>query len=104
MAVGALFVLYAQIATTQATTDDLKTQVARLTDQGDRERTEVVKLCASLVEIETQMRASDGERNLTHAADLRTQAMLWRKAFGADMPIANAFYPTIGVDRPAACG
>jgi hypothetical protein len=46
-------------------------------------------------------------RNQIHATDLRLQAMLWKKVFGDDMPVANAFYARVGrcspgVDRSSA--
>jgi hypothetical protein len=43
---------------------------------------------AKLVEVETQFCASDVMRNLTHAQDMRTTAVLWRQAF-PNNPIAN---------------
>lgn len=49
-----------------------------------------------LVEVESQFCSEDAMRNLMHATDLRSMAMLWNKAFGIDMPTANAYYPKIG--------
>lgn len=50
---------------------------------------------AALIEIETQFCASDTARNLTHATDLRTVALLWQRTFGESFPIGNAYYPQI---------
>jgi LmbE family N-acetylglucosaminyl deacetylase len=50
----------------------------------------------ALTEIETQFCASDIVRNLMHANDMRTIALLWQKTFpGSVMPTDNAYYPTI---------
>lgn len=49
----------------------------------------------SLVEIETQFCSSDTVRNVIRANDLRTFAVLWRKTMGEELPIGNAFYPTV---------
>lgn len=50
-------------------------------------------------EVETQFCASDIVRNLMHANDMRTTAMLWRKSFGTPYPTDNPYYPTI-CNRP----
>jgi hypothetical protein len=51
---------------------------------------------AKLVEIETQFCAADVMRNLTHAQDMRTTAVLWRQAFPQNpLPTDNAYYPHI---------
>jgi hypothetical protein len=53
-------------------------------------------ISAKLVEIETQFCASDVMRNLTHAQDMRTTAVLWRQAFPRNpLPTDNAYYPRI---------
>lgn len=49
----------------------------------------------SLKEVETQFCASDDVRNLMHAHDLRLTALLWKKTFGTDYPIGDAYYPKI---------
>ncbi len=51
-----------------------------------------------LREIETQFRATDQIRNIMHANDMRVQAMLWKKSFGSEYPIDNAYYPTISAN------
>lgn len=51
-------------------------------------------------EVETQFCASDIVRNLMHANDMRTTAMLWQKTFGSPYPTNNPYYPTI-CNRPA---
>lgn len=54
------------------------------------------KIAAELIEIETQFCSGDDVRNLIHANDLRTFAMLWAKTFpGSIMPINNAYYPVV---------
>jgi hypothetical protein len=46
-------------------------------------------------EIETQFCGEDIVRNLMHANDMRTMALLWEKTFAGRMPTDNAFYPSI---------
>jgi hypothetical protein len=59
-------------------------------------RGQISTLSAKLVEVETQFCASDITRNMLHADDLRTEALLWAKVFpGSTMPTDNAYYPTI---------
>jgi hypothetical protein len=46
-------------------------------------------------EVETQFCASDIVRNLMHANDQRTSAVMWEKVFGTKYPTDNSYYPTI---------
>jgi hypothetical protein len=50
----------------------------------------------SLNEIETQLCGVSRDVNRMHANDLRTMALLWKRAFGEDYPIGNAYYPEYG--------
>lgn len=59
-------------------------------------RTSVNKQEAALVEIETQFCGQDNLRNQTHAFDQRLVAMMWKKLYGEEMPISNAFYAHVG--------
>lgn len=78
-----------------ASNRDLQRRVEKLDEAAAGQRIDAAKAQERLTEIETQFRASDQVRNLMHANDLRMQSMLWKKAFGQDYPIANAYYPTI---------
>ena len=104
MILGAMFVLYSQVSTAYAKANDLEGRVDRLSAELTDERNKVTQICSSLVEVETQFRASDQVRNLMHVNDLRTQAMLWRKSFGADYPVGDAYLPTIAQERASPCG
>lgn len=100
---GALFVLYSQVSTTYATTNDLKERVERLSAEVVTNRTQITQLCSELTEVETQFRASDQVRNLMHTNDLRVEAMLWHKTYGQEYPVSDPYLPTIAQDQPNAC-
>lgn len=53
----------------------------------------------ALNEIETQFCGVSHDVNLMHASDLRLVAVLWKKAFGDEFPIGNAYYPEYGSCR-----
>lgn len=78
---------------------ELKSRVDKMDVQISSDRIELAQMRSSLVEIETQFRATDQVRNVIHANDLRVQSMLWRKSFGQDYPIGNAYYPSIAQER-----
>ena len=65
------------------------------TDRVARLRADMTGFTADLREIETQFCASDIVRNLMHVDDLRRFSLLWGKVFGQELPISNAYYPTI---------
>lgn len=50
---------------------------------------------AALTEIESQFRALENYQNLMRADQIRTNALLWKKAFGDEYPSGAAFYPSI---------
>lgn len=75
---------------------NLKTNQAQVFDRLTTIRQQLGQQQSALVEIETQFCGQDNLRSQIHANDLRMQAMLWRKVFGEDMPIANAFYARVG--------
>lgn len=102
--VGALMTLYVQVNTAYTTAVELQGRVDRLALALAASESQVTQLCSALVEVETQFRASDQVRNLMHVNDLRTEAMLWRKSFGADYPMGDAYLPTIARDGPRPCG
>lgn len=58
-------------------------------------RSEVAGFTADLREVETQFCAADIMRNLTREDDLRHLSVLWNKIFTQELPINNAYYPTI---------
>ena len=89
-------------ASTVADVVNLKSNYAALSERFAAIRSDEAKMSAALVEIETQFCGQDNLRSQIHAQDLRTQAMLWKKIYGEEMPIANAFYARVG--RCAAAG
>lgn len=102
--VGALASLYLMTNTAYTTATALEKRVLALEAASHSHELELRSLCAALVETETQFRASDELRNLTHADDMRLHAMLWQKTFGSAYPTDNAYYPTIAQDHPQPCG
>jgi flagellar biogenesis protein FliO len=69
---------------------------ANLASSSTEARGQIQTVNAKLIEIETQFCASDIVRNLMHAQDSRTIAILWHKAFPeTTMPTDNTFYPRI---------
>lgn len=96
----AFFVKIANLETAsinqQARIDRIDTAMNSGSDRNSKTREDVVALQRDLIEIETQECSQDNMRNLNHANDLRIMAMLWKKTFGDDLPIANTFYPRIG--------
>lgn len=101
---GSLFWLNTQIVTLSRETEDLKAQlvaqnlrVERLDTRLQQAQTAIGVMGSDMKEIDTQLRASVDDRNLSHAWDLRIQAMLWEKAFGgkSHLPTDNAVYPNI---------
>jgi uncharacterized protein YdcH (DUF465 family) len=87
---------------TQAAADvvNLKFNYATILDRIQQIRSQLAQQTAALIEVETQFCGSDNLRNQIHATDLRLQAMLWKKVFGDDMPVANAFYARVGRCSP----
>jgi hypothetical protein len=81
---------------------NMKTTQAALVERLQEIRGRLTQQQAALVEIETQFCGADNLRNQIHAMDLRLQAMIWRKVFGEEMPLSNAFYARVG--RCAAPG
>jgi len=69
-------------------TDLINRVVGLRQDQGRQDQ--------ALIEIETQFCGQDNLRNQIHAQDLRWFSMLWRKAYGEDIPTANAYYARVG--------
>ncbi len=96
---GSLMVLYFTAFSALAKVDALEIRVALMENTAGATRTDVSVIRRDLREIETQFRAADQVRNIMHANDLRTMSMLWKKAFNADYPISNAYYPTIAQDK-----
>lgn len=72
----------------------------RLTQGSAEQRSNDAKFQAALTEIQAQFCASDMVRNLMHANDLRTVAMLWKSVHaGETYPTDNTYYPAV-CDRP----
>lgn len=85
-----------QLAAAERDLDHTKVDYALVLSRLGDIRSEQTRTVTSLIEIETQFCSQDNIRNLTHAADLRLMAMLWKKTFGDELPTANAFYARIG--------
>ncbi len=83
-------------ASASADIANLKTNYSIVTERLASIRSEEARMAASLVEIETQFCGQDNLRSQIHAQDLRTQAMIWKKIYGEEMPIGNAFYARVG--------
>lgn len=97
---GAIFFLYQTATSAAKDVEALKARVDAIELTANLNATDIKVIRSDLREVETQFRASDQVRNLTHANDLRVQAMLWKKAFGADFPLDNAYYPEIAREPP----
>ncbi len=101
---GSLIGLFVQIASLTYAVSDLRTRneglehrLAGLEISSGERRLQLAKLEEHQVEVETQMRSVEAMRNLAHANDLRTQAILWEQAFKgkSHYPTDNAYYPSI---------
>jgi len=76
--------------------DRLRSLENNLASSSAERRSQYAVMQSKLVEIETQFCASDIVRNLMHAQDMRTDALLWAKTNpGETMPTDNSFYPMI---------
>jgi len=75
---------------------NVRLQVTDLVNRVVSLRTDQSRQDQALVEIETQFCGQDNLRNQIHAQDLRWFSMLWRKAYGDEMPTANAYYARVG--------
>lgn len=95
------------VSTMSNTVNNLLASNVALTIIVNENRSEIAKIrldnakqTKALDEIETQFCASDIVRNLMHANDMRTSAMLWEKAFGTRLPTDNAYYPRVCNRQP----
>jgi hypothetical protein len=79
-----------------ADVSNLKASMLQVFERIQQLRTSATSQAAALVEIETQFCGQDSLRSQIHAQDLRTTAMLWKKVYGDEMPISNAFYARVG--------
>lgn len=100
---GAMMTLYVQVNTAYTTAQELQARVDRISASMAASQGQITQLCASMVEIETQFRASDQVRNLMHIGDLRVQSLLWQKAFGREYPVVAPYLPSIAQEQPAPC-
>jgi hypothetical protein len=53
-------------------------------------------------EVETQFCSADDMCNVIHASDLRITAVLWKKVFGEEFQISNAYYPKVCQRHPSS--
>jgi hypothetical protein len=88
---GSLMVLYLTATSALQKATALEGRVNRLEEITQTNRTDISVMRAALVETETQFKSADQTRNLMHADDLRVRAMLWKKVFGVEYPIDNAY-------------
>jgi hypothetical protein len=102
--IGSLIGLFVQIANLSYAAADLKAKQDAIEHRLEmaeastvNNRIQITTLVEHQTEIETQMRSVEAMRNLSHANDLRTQAILWEKAFNgrSHYPTDNAYYPSI---------
>lgn len=100
---GSMMTLYVQVNTAYTTANELQARVDRLSAQVTDDRSRLAIVCADLVEVETQFRASDQVRNLMQANNLRIESILWQKEFGSPYPAENPYLPTIAQDQPTPC-
>jgi hypothetical protein len=75
---------------------NLKTTQVTMVDRLQELRQRLTSQQAALIEIETQFCGADNLRSQIHANDLRVTAMMWKKLYGEEMPISNAFYARVG--------
>lgn len=97
---GSIFFLYQTATDALGRARELDAKVAQLEAVVADHTASLRVVRSDLREVETQFRAADQIRNLTHATDMRIQAMLWRKTFGAEYPVGNAYYPQIAREPP----
>ena len=107
---GLAFVLLASLFTLFYTANSAASEAGALKDRVDRleivasdNRAELASVCAALVEIETQFRASDQIRNLMHKADINDISMLWSRSYKQEFPTADTYLPTIAQEQPTPC-
>jgi hypothetical protein len=75
---------------------NMKSTQGTIIDRLQEVRSKLATQTAQLIEIETQFCGQDNLRSQIHANDLRVMAMVWKKIFGEEMPISNAFYARVG--------
>lgn len=95
--------IQADVRANQGAIIEQKASVLMLTQEVSAQRNQLSVICADLVEVETQFKASDQVRNLMHTNDLRIQAMLWNKIFMGIYPVGDPYLPTIAQDQPTPC-
>jgi len=59
-------------------------------------------IAAAVVLITTLVCSADDMRNVIHASDLRITAVLWKKVFGEEYQISNAYYPKVCQRHPSS--
>lgn len=84
-----------------ADVSNLKVQYQVIVDRLQQIRSENTKQAAALIEVETQFCEEGHLRNLNHATELRTTALLWQRVFGENYPIGSAYFPQV-CNRPGA--
>lgn len=100
--IGVAFVFFSAIVTLYMRADAaftkanaLEQRLAIAEELARHNQADLAVTTANLREVETQFCASDIVRNLMHANDLREISMLWRKTYGVEYPVSNAYYPAV---------
>lgn len=100
---GAMMTLYVEVNTAYATANELKERVERMSVALSDQQSKLNTVCADLIEVETQFKASDQVRNLIHVNDLRNYSVLYKKVMKEDYPVGEPYLPTIAQEQPAPC-
>ena len=101
--IGGMWAFISQISAMSSDIAQLKEKYATVSASGSQtaqvasdNRSSIEVLKTNLKEIETQFRASDVIRNLTHSNQMRIDSLMWGKVFpGTTLPTDNAYYPQI---------
>jgi hypothetical protein len=94
-AIGSIFYIGFKVQATSDIQDARGRRIALIEDRMAAIQDRLIKIEVAQNEIETQFCSEDEMRNVIHAADLRTLALIWKKAFGDDLNISNAYYPRV---------
>ena len=95
--ISAMMTLYVQVNTAYNTANALQARVDKLEEVANSNRVQIAQLQASLIESDTQLRASIDDTNKGLAWQLRVNSILWEQSFKgkSHFPTDNAFYPNI---------
>lgn len=104
---GSIISFFVQIGTLSAASTtqadhiaSLEKRLANANQQIGTLNIQATKQQSALVEIEVQFCATSHVMNLMHAFDIRTEALLWDKTFGATFPTAPVYLPVLCKQEP----